>query len=214
MEEVSNRTIAGLLVVAMVISLTGTFFSLSKLDMLQKDSGFTGFGINPNATASLEIGDVTSIDFLVVSVDWGAGSVNSTDNVFCNLTTLNYSSGGYSSACVDFAGTQPGMLVLKNDGNRHVSVTLTTNASSAAWLGDSSGAIYFEAYDNNTNPCKSGRAGLNTLIPATPSTATVCTNFTFTAGEDQLNIPLLAKVPYNISTGVKNVQLRAVATAV
>jgi hypothetical protein len=51
MEEVSNRTIAGLLVVAMVISLTGTFFSLSKLDMLQKDGTVTGFGINPNATA-------------------------------------------------------------------------------------------------------------------------------------------------------------------
>jgi hypothetical protein len=59
-----------------------------------------------------------------------------------------------------------------------------------------------------------GTAGVNTLIPATPSTATVCSNFTFTAGEDQLNIPLLAKVPYNISTGVKSVQLRAVATAV
>ena len=213
MEEVSNRTIAGLLVVAMVISLTGAFFSLSKLDMLQNEGTVTGFALNPNATATLEIGDLTSIVFLRDAIDWGTGTVNSSNNVFCNLTTVNMSVDTHTSgACIDFNAPPP-PLVLKNDGNRHVSVTLALNATSATWLGDSSGQMWFEVYRNQTaNSCQSGAAGINTAVSNSP--VTLCSNFTFTADADQLNVPIKLRIPYNLSTGAKVVQLTATATAV
>lgn len=214
MEEVSNRTLAGLLVVAMVISLTGTFFSLSKLDMLQQDGTITGFALNPNATATLNIDDLTSIEFLVNSVNWGTGTVNSSNNLFCNLTTSNMSSAtNLSTSCVGFVSTPPGFLVLNNDGNRHVSVTLAANETPSTWLGDSSGRLYYEVYNNQTSACTGTRL-LTADNSLTTTPTSICTNLTFTNGQDTLNIPLKVRVPYNISTGQKTVRLTAVATAV
>jgi hypothetical protein len=212
MEEVSNRTIAGLLVVAMVISLTGTFFSLSKLDMLQRDT-VTGFATAPNATATLSIDDVASIMFLIDTVNWGTGSVDSNVNHFCNLTTLNMSAISHTAACSADFNPPPQPLVLKNDGNVHVSVTLAANATPADWLGDSSGRLFFEVYRNQTtDACAGGTAaGENTVLNT--DAVNVCTAFTFNAGQDQLNIPLKVMVPYNV-TGAKTVKLTATATAI
>ncbi|MFT4309589.1 MAG: hypothetical protein ACMXYL_03825 [Candidatus Woesearchaeota archaeon] len=210
MENISNRTIAGLLIVAMVISLTGTFFSLSKLDAIQNEGLLTGFATNPNATAALEITDLTAIDFIVQEVDWGQGTVNSTDNLFCNLTTVNMSVAVHSSACTDFNAPQP-MLVLKNIGNQVVSVTLNTNATPEEWIGDSSGNLYFEVYENLSGSCTGTRAGVDTVLST--GTENLCTEFLFASGSDQLNVPIKVQVPYNV-TGAKSVRITATATAV
>ncbi|NOZ80214.1 MAG: hypothetical protein GXP63_00960, partial [DPANN group archaeon] len=60
MEEISNRSLAVLLVVAIVVSIGGTFMSLSKLQQapttiyVNKGSP-TGYAISPNGTASVSI---------------------------------------------------------------------------------------------------------------------------------------------------------------
>ena len=212
MEEVSNRTIAGLLIVAMVISLTGTFFSLSKLDMMDRTGGLAGFATNPNATAQLEIDDLLSISFIVDSVNWGSGRVNSSVDVFCNLTTTNMSIATHSAACnIGQWDTNPvpPPLVLKNDGNRRASVTFVANDTPAGWLGDSSGRLYFEVYNNLTGSCIGTRAGVDTVLSTSP--LNLCDNFDFATGADQLNIPIKVSVPENV-TGAKTVRLTATAS--
>ena len=212
MEEVSNRTIAALLIVAMVISLSGTFLSLSKLNAVQSGS-YTGFATNPNGTATLTLQNSTSIKFDVNLINWSTGYVNGSATGACNLTTggpagyANYIGG---PQCVNFANPRPGPLVLENDGNLNVNVTLQANASATAWVG--SGAyVYIQGSANESSSCNGTILG-NTQFTTTPQV--LCSNLSYVNVHDALDIDMLVSIPQNATPGTRKVQVEANATAV
>ena len=211
MEEISNKTIAALLVVAMVLSLSGTFFSLNKLNMLQK--GVTGYATayNDNATATLTLSSVTSIIYTTNSVDWGTGSVDTSNGYTeCNLTTSNLAA---YSGCSNF-NAQPAPLVLENDGTVNVKVNITANETPSSWIGGTNPGFYFVGSNNEANSCDPSTGNLVTTETAlSTSEVTLCENLTYDNGADALNIDLKAQVPYDAPTGSKIVQITAYAEA-
>ncbi len=130
MGDVSNKTLVGLLVVAIVVSLAGTFVSLSKM------SGLTGFNIYPNTTsqdgqASAEIEDLAQLTLVVQSLDFGVGVIdgNFTQTAeldFCHLLSqveTNSAAGNSFDAIVGINATPcydfsiPDSLEIENTGN-------------------------------------------------------------------------------------------------
>ena len=69
--EISNKTLALLLVAAIVVSIGGTLISLNNVNQ-----GITGHVTsNATGTTSVNVGAVTTLRFDISSVDFGAGSV-------------------------------------------------------------------------------------------------------------------------------------------
>ena len=213
MEEVSNRTIAALLIVAMVISLSGTFLSLSKLNAVQSGS-FTGFATNPAGTAKLNLTSTTSIKFDVQVINWSDGYLNGSINQNCNLSTTGYA-GAYTSSCVNFASPKPGPLVIENDGNRNVNITVQAGQDPGTWIGGtapSAAGAWIKSSDNESGSCVSNQLIASTAFTTSP--LELCGNLTYVNTADTVNIDMLVSIPQNAAPGVKSVQVQANATAV
>lgn len=219
MTDVTNRTIAALLFVAMAVTVFSTAVTLNKLNVVQ-GGDLTGFAISPNATATLNVSATTSIKFVNAVIDWSNGTVNTSGgNLQCNLTTNGWSTPGYTG-CVGFITPLPGDFQLENDGNQNASITVEITTASDTWIGGNAALseTYVEIKDAETGSCVGGGAaflnsGAETVI-TTVGDQVACSNFAYEDGADTINISLKVSLPSDAPVGVKTVDLIATATAV
>lgn len=125
MSEVNNRTLAALLVVAIVVSLGGTFISLNKLG--SSNGGvltLTAFGTVENGTINVSVTRELSITLTDASIDLGTGQPNAGVASFsCDSATGTATNWTVSSGCtadymqVNNSGTVVANVSMKNDKN-------------------------------------------------------------------------------------------------
>lgn len=213
MTDVTNRTVAALLFVAMAVTVFSTAITLNKLNVLQ-GGDLTGFASNPNATATLNVTGTTSIVFRVAAVDWENGTVNTDVANNCNLTTAGWIGAGYQG-CTGFASPLPGDLILENDGNQNASITLQLNETPDSWIGGNAAlaAMYAEPRDNESGSCL-GSPGLQNITFTTTGTEPLCSDFQYEDPNDQMNIGLKVTIPDSAPPGQKSVRITATATAI
>lgn len=211
MVEVSNRALAYIMVAAMFITVLSTTATLTRLDMVQTEMALTGFATSPNATARLNVSGATSIVFRTATIDWGTGFVNNSPT--CNLTTSGIP--GHRSGCGNFTDLgQPGPLVLENDGNQIVNVTLQLNMTAETWIGTGAVALA-NATENSTNVGTACTVGLLTTLTSVSTTPlTICENFDYADDEDTLDIGLKVELPSSSPPGEKTVSIIATATSI
>lgn len=211
MPELSNRTLAYIMVGAMFITILSTAATLTRLDMVQTQRALTGFATSPNATAKLNISGSTSIVFRKNLIDWGTGFVNNSPT--CNLTTQGIP--GNRAGCGNFSSLgQPGPLQLENDGNQNVNITLQLNMTPAAWIGYSTAQAWANATDNATNP-GSCTVGLHSsLIQVSTTPVDICGTLLYVDTNDSIDIGMKVKIPSSAGPGEKVVSVIATATAV
>ncbi|GIU70269.1 MAG: hypothetical protein KatS3mg002_1505 [Candidatus Woesearchaeota archaeon] len=209
--ELTNKTLALLLVAAISVSLIGTFFSLNKLGKLTA----TGYA-TANGTATVNVSSTTSIRFAIPSVDWGTGYVNTTGGyVNCTLMTDGTSN---SAGCAGFNQVTQG-LVLENDGNTMTGVSLYSNANASQFIGGTSDGggpqFRYKVSQNESGSCTSGLGptsftDVNTTGPGT----TICPagNFNFTDSTDSIKIDLYVNIPYTAQSGYKIATLIATSS--
>jgi hypothetical protein len=214
-QDLSNKTLAILLGISVIISLGGLLVFMTK-----GSDQLTGAAISPVALARINITTRASINWTVNFVDWGTGSVNETAQ-FCVLNTEGQNS---LSNCTNFTTVYEG-LRLENDGNRVVSVNLSTNNTPAEFLGGTDPWYQWKLAENETDVC-GNQQGNNCLINATAlqyqstystvSTAAVeiCECMNFRNQNDTINVELQIKVPSDSFTGVRESTITAVATVI
>ncbi len=156
-DEISNKTLAILLVAAIAISLGGTFFSLNRLALLTRAPGTTGYITNPTGTAKVNVTATGSLRFSLPSLDFGIGYVNTTNsNQYCSMASGN-DGAGYKDGvhkCVDFnAANTFNSLEIENDGNRNLTLTLNSNKAASTFIGGSSPGFMFYTTNNDTSAC-------------------------------------------------------------
>ncbi len=203
--DVSNRTLAVLLFLAMAVSLAGTLVAVAKMNSLS----MSGYATNPNATAQLTIANTLSIKFSVATIDWGSGYVNGSSNE-CNLTTSDVGAAPYSG-CVGFVSPAPAPLTLENDGNVVANVTVKLNQTPAQWIGDSGAQAWINVAEKETGSCT-----LNLLTGLQSISTTelrICERFQYANANDELNIGMKVLVPNTAPPGTKVTEVNAVATA-
>lgn len=142
MSEISNKTIVGLLVLALVITVGSTAISVSKLQQLGGIYNFiTGAPSFSFGETNITVQSVTSLSLVGANgtvLSFGSGYVNGSCN-FCQMDSNSVFVSGYTNGsnlsgtqqtqcCVSFIQPSAGFL-LENDGNTNLSVGYTCSGN-------------------------------------------------------------------------------------
>jgi hypothetical protein len=229
--EVSNRTIMALLIATVVVSLGGTYISLSAVNNKLTSIGLvpiTGFAVIPNATATVTVNTISSIKFSQASVAFSTGSVNTASGFNnCTLSTTSASNSG----CTDFSEVST-PFTIENDGNTNLSVELRSNATATTFIG--SGALFLwnvsvsesgscvnasgtdrTAVQPNTSVGCGGTTNACGSIFESVSTSNknICPSLLYNDASDSLNIDINISIPYDAPTGTKIAGIIVTGTA-
>lgn len=223
-EEISNRTLAILLVVAIAISLGGTIVSLNRLAQVRSPF-FTGLATGIG-TASVNITSQASIIFNTSAIDFGNGWVNTTSGEdTCRMDAIETGNPESSSsiACVDDwadANSNWGALIIENDGNTNLTVEVETDGAFAEFLGVG-GGFWFMANESEVGSCNAS-ASLNSSTddewfewPAGDDKTGICNYLDFNDNRDQMWLHLRVNISYlsqYIGTGTRTSNITATGT--
>ncbi|HIJ13746.1 TPA: hypothetical protein HA371_03310 [Candidatus Woesearchaeota archaeon] len=208
--EISNKTLALILAVSIVVSLGGVLISLNKINEL------TGFATNVNGTTTLTLNETVSLKWALGSIDWVSGYVNATAaDQNCTMNTSNYKSSG----CVGFTANSDG-LVLENDGNRNLTVTLQSNDTQAQFIGggtDYGGPqfkwkISVNGSETLAQACASAAPTTFAEVNAT-NAVTICNPFNYVDAYDTIKVDLHVNIPVSAPAGAKTAILTAIGAS-
>jgi hypothetical protein len=223
--DVSNKTLALILVIATSISLLGTLITL---DTLGSGGGsLTGRATDDTATTNFSINSTVAVAFTVTNVEFGAGIVNATGDHNCTLNTTGAGmlAGGVNPTggpdCIGFNATIP-PLRIQNQGTQNVTLNLSFNATAAIFIGGTSPSFTFRALNNDTGACgnvSSGSGSINlnnaqTQISAANTNFSICnsTALDWRPTNRTLSIDLGIKIPQDVQPGARRVTITAYAS--
>ncbi|MBU0535656.1 MAG: hypothetical protein KKE20_01725 [Nanoarchaeota archaeon] len=222
MSEISNKTLAILLVAAIVVSLGGTMISLGKISGLRMMS-VTGFAESELANVSVRITTQASINWTTNSTDFGSGYVVS-GCTHCHMNTSTSGIGSEDATCCSAGLTGPdSYLVLENNGNQNVSLTFDFDKDAAAFIGGTNPVFQINISEGEPTSCVdvSGAPGSglvatwnNTFANVPTATDSVCGIFQPEQGHDQLNVTVAISIPENAIKGSLSSVVTATATGI
>jgi len=210
MDEISNKTLAILLIGAIVISLGGTLISLNRLARI-KIPGVTGFyGLPEEAIVQLDITSVVQVNFTTDTINWGSGTVI-TGKDFCVLNSYDAAIG---ANCTDFTPQTDG-LVLENIGNKNVTLNISMEKNAADFIHPTGAVCQWNVSNLETGSCP-GMALTPSSWQTCSATPTVVCNSTgngFLAddGADTLKFDVRVQIPSAATGGKSNVMTASAA---
>ena len=158
--DISNKTLAVLLIAAIVVSLGGTLLS----------TGGQKTGAVTTGTVDYSIANSYIVSFSAATIDFGSGSV--TPGTTCTLSTDAAPAGG----CVSFTTTVQAPLKIENLGNADCKLEVEYNNTATGLIGSSS-SIQHAVTD--IDQCTGEFSYV--AIPTTANTrTTLCSNFVST----------------------------------
>jgi hypothetical protein len=199
MDEISNKTLAVLVLGAIVVSLVGTLLSVSRLGLVKP--GITGYQTaEGNVTLSLN----TDTTISVVPYDLAFGNGRLTEDSSWGILSTNASGKNYYNV-TGFANHSTGFNIT-NEGNVRLNITVTSDKNCSEFIGFN-------------DDCKFGFWVLNKTGAACNSTntrhykefnetaQTVCQRTQPEAGMDELQLNIYIKMSQHTPTGSKIVTL-------
>ena len=211
--EISNRALAFLLVVAIVISLGGTILSLNRLSTV----GFTG-AATALGTTNLTITNAVAIDFINTNVNFGTGYVWPTAALITNCTMdTNATAPANTSpqqACIGFTSVVGAPFNLRNDGNVNLNVTLQADANATNWIGGTYPLLQW--YVSNNTATINGCQGTD-FVPQwanvnVTAAQKVCDSMKWQSGFNIINVSMKVQLPSDALPGVRIVNITAAGT--
>jgi hypothetical protein len=197
--DLSNKTLAFLLVVAIVISLGGTIISLNRLNQL----GFMGLTLyNTSGTTNFSLQSSVSIIFRTTLVNFGTGYVNA-NGTGCDITTNATTGWNTTGNCLGgLTNTSP--FIIENNGNVNVSLGLNSSANASTFVTGSVPTPLFQwaVSNNETNSCYgtlSDQTWTNVNWSGGPKT--VCTNLSFSDANDTIRLDIKVLIPEDATQG-------------
>jgi hypothetical protein len=177
--DVSNRTLAVLLIAAIVFSVGGTLMSFSQTGV----GSPTGFATNStDGTVQLTINQAISIT--LIDSDINFGNCNVSTSGLTNYDSSLGSSGVNNSLC---SGSLPDNITIENDGNVEANVTVQTLYNGTTMFGDDNAHIgFFAANVTGDEGCAGTLTTTRTNMSVEGQDYLVCDNLTFGASNDQI----------------------------
>jgi hypothetical protein len=209
MDEISNKTLATLLVVAIVISLAGTFFAMRGVSQVTNIiSGAQTYGTS--GVAKVNITEQLSIVLIENLVDFGAGNRKTTlaTGSACNLSSADSTipSCWNETASGSYLGgfSTSGDFMIQNDGNLNANITIDSLKDQTTFFTGctGSGTILAPGTENYTYTsltaasrpgCLSGTVSETAFDAGDPHV--ICSNLTFDDASDQMNVTIKLYVP-------------------
>lgn len=203
MEDISNKTLALLLVIAIVVSLVG-IFTAEKGGVLTISGRATDTG-----TAAFEQLSIASIN-VTGAINFGAGRVD----IGSQSATLDSSNGVTTNG--NWTGYGAVGLLIENDGTVNISVDVQANETSSSFIGGQSASptLKYKIHEEETGSCPDGIANgtVFALFGATGTDvkdedARVCNSLLVDPTKNSLNCTIQLVVPADATTGARQVLL-------
>jgi hypothetical protein len=196
--EISNRTLAVLLVAAIVLSVGGAMLTVAKLGDLVSIlpiSGITGFGVTGVVNVSLQ--PTATLNVSQTYVDFGVGTVTAL------RTAALLISDNYSTNWTAYGAYAPRPLRVMNVGNVNLSVSVIADKNAATFFGGGTGSsIQFNATNNGTNAC-SGTIRVAMTEISSSATQYICSELQDAYNQNEVNVYTRLYIPYDAPTGNK-----------
>ena len=223
--EISNKTLAWLVVAAIVVSIFGTTLSIMNISGRGPAGYLTS---NDTGQASVTVSQAVVLRFVAGNntVAFGSGAINTSGGyTLCNLMINNSAgTGGTLVGCNGFT-TSPGALMLENVGTSNLNVTLNFSKNDTDFLPATGGrsGIYFKyTVGNGTDGkggCKGGTQNATvwggwTDVGVPNTTVNVCGNLSWITNANRLLIGLNISVNPNITTALQTVTILAQGTGI
>jgi len=213
-DDINNKTLATLLVIAIIVSIGGTLISLNRLS---KFGGVTGFATSGTAKVNLTVTSSSGIT-VTQAIDFGSGYANNSYN--CTMES-NLSSGARpTTTCQgDWASfisdSTKRYIIVQDTGNTNGNLTINASAVATTWI-DTVSTAWSQAWYAALNPtANDGCADAyqtttwTTLTTGVPTP--LCVNATgtaFTYGTNSiLWVAAKVNVPFDATPGEKQTQV-------
>lgn len=230
MGEVSNKSLAALLVVAIVVSLGGTFISLSRLSGIGRIPLITGFAGTDTGIVNITITEDLTIDTPENLIEFGSGLVDiNTPDGYAEVYSNGTKDADWINASTflpdpTYSGTNEDYIIIENLGNVNVNLTVLTSKNSTEYLCDvgkkceglREAKYEYWSEDNTSGSCESGylegNSSSRTTFNGDGSTKqNVCGSLKSAPDTDTVKLYVYLKVPQN-AQGTKNDTLTFTST--
>ena len=210
MEDISNKTLAILLVFAMIVSLGGTIISLNRLRLVGVPSApLAGFAVG-TGQANLSITQDISISMNESVIDFGEGVIKTgcinanISNININLTQwANISDPTRDDCWVYNASTTvrvafpAGNLTIRNEGNVNISLTMASAAQGPTnFIGGLNPQYNWSSRDGEDGSCVNGVRNTS-WNPVNASDIKICDRLRYEDGTDELKVAFKIVIPSN-----------------
>ena len=205
MDEISNKTLATLLVVAIVISLAGTFFAMRGVSQVTNIISGAQTA-NTQGTAQITVNTTAQMRLDVATVDFGTGQrfANITPATSCYLTS---GTGVFNGTCWNnTAGSAPGDFVLENNGNANLSIEINSTAYNQFFVGGGGtdkpgeGDYEWQGQEDVAGRYTGCVGTLNaTWNGFTDAEQDLCSNMAYDDNNDRFNISIRIDIPSGAS---------------
>ena len=186
-KDISNKALAGLLIAAIVISISGTMM------VINKNGGLTGFATQQNASASVNISGVVSIKLNTNSINFGTGSVTP-GQTYCNISQIA-STAAFDetpASCGTWSNVT-GSISLENDGNVNANITVKSTKNATDFVGGTSPGLFSQAANDEASSCNLGlQSNFTTLDTIARS---FCQRLQYGDALDSLKFGIKIKIP-------------------
>lgn len=213
MPEISNKTLAVLLVLAIAISIGGAVLTITQVtnlvNIIPALQGITGLGTTGRVNVSVTA--LAQLDVAQPSVDFGVGYIT----VGQTSTVLN------SSAAKPSSWTESGTtwaakdMQIANTGTVDINVSFTSGATGATMLAGTNPNFNYSAYNNITAGCKTTDG--TTAIPSLQQNSTqitsatvpynICQNLSYVSATNSVNVTITLKFEQDVQAGNKTALL-------
>ena len=193
-DEISNKTLAILVVAAIVVTLGGTMLVIRQGPSVT----LTGLYTTQQGTAAFNVSEVVSIKINQNSINFGEGYVNESDT-FCTMD----STGAHTTAC-DGSWNNPSNagFIIENNGNVDCQVAINASTASEFVGGTATTPQYnFKSSDKTgeTGSCTSGLVSSWTAFSHTGQT--ICSNLKYQEANDEIRVDVQVTVPNDATPG-------------
>ena len=182
---------------------------ISLFNLVVTVSEFTGFATQVGS-ANLTIEQETSINFTTTMINWSSGKIDDGKTIAYLDSEGNVINGNWTAVSSG--------LVLENNGNINVTLTLQTGKTAATFIGGTTpSAPYYmwKVTNNETGSCNGGGEALNTSYfdVNQSGAAQFCKNFSYFNASNAIEIDINISIPEDSSKGTLGDTITAVAAA-
>lgn len=211
MNELSNRTLALLLVLAIIFSLGGTLLALGRISKL----GITGMVTNTTSGyVNLSITQRVCINLTTASVNFGSGYVG----MGCSNCTMETFGGisNFAGCCISFVAPATG-LVIENTGNTALQVN--ANFTNSSFIGGTNSQFRMKVINNESQSCATlgatwspDYATVPTYNAGSENLGLICDRLTPNQANDTIQLHINITIPDNAVSGDKNCSVLVTGT--
>ncbi len=201
MADISNKFLVFLLVIAILVTVVGTWYSIDRVSRL---ASLTGYGTA--GYVNVTIGGKTEINVSQPYCGFGSGYVT---------PGFSFAVLSPDSLCTDVgadvdanwtnttAGYDPDCMVIENVGNTYAKINVSAGKDAAGFIGGTSPEYKVWSVNKDGGACLSGLIAYGSAASMSTSNVTICANLSKVVGATDMYAGCYLKIPSDAVAAAK-----------